>query len=135
MLYEVITIGGWEITADKNNLSGKINFTGQIEGFKRSAELKSNLFALIMAGDYKNGFPKWQKAGVLPLLGSDTRKSFSPVVSATDINKLGLFAMATGVETEFVNFIAPGEGRESRFIINELATFGEPELIMYNSFV
>lgn len=126
--------GAWKINGDVKNPQGSMDIAAKFSNFNEYDYYEDNMFGLMHSTEITTNEQDWSIIGDLEYYGSPGRMmSSKPDVSIlTNTNELGYYAMGIAKEQKFVNLIAPGGGRETRFIIQGLDT-QNPALSQYDN--
>ena len=125
--------GAWKVNSDVTSSSGYMNLNAYLFDFMEKSRLETNMFGLVFNKDPKGNFDEWTLEGNYDLPGRPSRLANSDSTLLFNTNKFGYYTLATADITKLINFIAPGGGRESRFIIPSIERYETTELIVYNA--
>ena len=135
--------GLWEIFADKTNPEGSMDVEAYIANFKEYQNYEDNMFGLMHSSKIATDAQDWNIEGDLAYFDSPTRRVGTAKTTLKGTRELGYYAMGIAERQKFVNLIAPGGGRETKFIIQGLNTVNPEEsqydnanceLVVYNIF-
>lgn len=135
--------GVWEINSDVENPDGSMNIEAYIANFRGYGGLQDNMFGLLQSEEIDPEQANWELEGDLEYYDSPYRKVGTLTTKVRGAEDLGYYALGVAERQKFVNLIAPGRGRETRFIIQGLDTEVPSksqydnencELVLYNIF-
>ncbi len=124
--------GVWEINADVEKPEGSMNMEAYIANFSSYSSLQDNMFGLLQSEEIDPATASWDLEGDMEYYDSPYRKVGTLTTKIRGAEELGYYALGIAERQKFVNLIAPGRGRETRFIIKGLE-IDNPENSQYDN--
>lgn len=124
--------GVWEINSDVENPEGSMNLEAYIANFNSYSSLDDNMFGLLQSEEIDTETANWDLEGEMEYYDSPYRKVGTLTTKVRNAQELGYYALGIAERQKFVNLIAPGRGRETRFIIKGLEV-NDPENSQYDN--
>lgn len=139
---ELNQTGSWLINGNKKASEGAMNISAYIFDFMEYGRLETNMFGLVYHPNPKGLDDEWEIEGQFDLPGMPSRREGSVITNLVGAKNYGAYTLSIGDITKLINFISPGEGRETIFIIPGAVDdnirgwkkrYDETELVVYNS--
>lgn len=135
--------GVWEINSDVENPEGSMHMEAYIANFRGYGGLEDNMFGLLQSDEVDPEEASWELEGDMEFYDSPYRRVGTLTTKVRGAEEFGYYALGIAERQKFVNLIAPGGGRETRFIIqgldieipsNSQYDNENCELVLYNIF-
>lgn len=139
---ELNQTGAWNIVGEKTPSSGSMDISAYLFDFIEYSSLETNMFGLMYNPNPGVVSDEWVLEGDFALPGMPTRREGSIVTELFGAKNYGSYALTIGDITKLINFISPGEDRETLFIIPGAVDdetrgwkqrYEETELVVYNA--
>lgn len=140
--YALNQTGSWRVLSDVRPTSGSMDLSAYIFNFqeKRQNKLETNMFGLVYNQQPRGADDEWTLSGEYERARHSSRLSTSDLTLLQNTNKFGYYTLAVADITQLINFISPGDGRETRFIIPGVIAddkwekrYDESELVVFNA--